>query len=430
MSAVTARRPPGGYGPPLLGKLLGTAEFFLFGWEGYFARRRRRRGTTVFKVNLFQPTIAVLDREGIAPLFADPDLIQDYGFSWAKPPLPLVGGVVPSVFEHGPAHDDPKAFILALLRERAPDLEKTFAAVAAPFFDRWTAEGAFGWADELEDLALSFVFEWILGTRPDVPAVRELYNNIFLHWAPWLERIWPGSVYARSVRTYAALVETIRSAPRFPQISQLAARFGLDAAALPHRLAFLLGMNSFLGLQSAFKSIVGELSRNPELAEAIRTRAGREPELIDRFVWETLRLHPPVFFIFGRAVRARELQTASGCYSIQAGELVMGVIPFAQRDVALFADPDRFDPARYDDPQARAGLIWSRGVQDAPVRPADKTCPGKDPALTLGRLFCARLAQGYRWRLSQPPRWSRGAFNLNIAAPVGALQVGKFEAAG
>ena len=424
------KQPPGSYGPPLLGALFGTLEFFLFGWEGYFARRRRRHGSTVFKVNLFQPTIAVLDRQGIAPLFGDPDLIQDYGFSWAKPPLDLVGGVVPSIFEHGPAHDEPKAFILALLRERSPDLANTFAAVAEPFFQRWTAAGAFDWADDLENLALVFVFEWILGARPDVPAVRELYNNIFLHFAPWLERLRPNSVYARSRKTYAALIETIRTAPRYGEVARLAARFGIDEAVLPHRLAFLLGMNGFLGLQSTFKSIVGELSRNPALCEAIRTGAGGEPELIDRFVWETLRLHPPVFFIFGRAVRARELDTASGRFSIRAGELVMGVIPFAQRDANLYPDPDRFDPSRYDEPARRLGLIWSRGVQDQTVQPADRTCPGKDPALLIARLFCARLAQGYRWRLGEPPRWTRRAYGLNVAAPVGKLQVRKFEAAG
>ena len=428
MSAAPGKRPPGAYGPPLLGALFGTLEFFLFGWEGYFARRRRRHGTTIFKVNLFQPTIAVLDAEGIAPLFGDHDLIQDYGFSWAKPPLELVGRVVPSVFEHGPAHDQPKAFIQALLRERSPDLAATFADVAGRFFERWTAKGVFGWADELEDLALTLVFEWILGVRPDVPAVRELYNHIFLHWAPGLERLWPGSVYARSVRTYAALIETIRTAPRYEQIAQLAERFGVDEAALPHRLAFLLGMNSFLGLQSTLKSIVGELTRNPDLCEAIGADSG--PELIDRFVWETLRLHPPVFFIFGRAVQGRELKTASGPFSIRAGELVMGVIPFAQRDPRLFSDPDRFDPSRYDDPDRQAGLIWSRGVQAAPVQPGDKTCPGKDPALLIARLFCARLAQGYRWRLDQPPRWSRRAYGLNVAAPVGTLQVQTFEATG
>lgn len=428
------REPPGSYGLPFFGKIFGTAEFFLFGWERYFARRRDIHESTVFRVNLFQPTIAVLDQQGIAPLFADKTLIQDYGFSWAVPPRALVGEVVPSIFEHGPAHDGPKAFYLALMAGRGAALPQVFDAVAGEFFERWVKLEKFDWQGELEDFAVSLIFEWLLGARPDTKDVRLIYGGIFLHFAVWAEKPFAGSSYNKSLRAYARLVEFIRSAPRYAEVAALAKSHGLTDEAIPHQLAFLLGMNGFLGTQSMLKSIAGELSRQGSLQDDLSARlAGADlgtvftDSLLDGTIREVLRLHPPVFFIFGRATQDRALATASGDFAIRKGELVMGVIPFAHEDPAAYPDPFAFEPNRYVEADARDRLIWARGPQDRKVEPDDKICPGKDPAVLIGKLFCARLATGYRWRLVDPPHWTRKHYGLNVAAPVGAMTLESFE---
>lgn len=428
------REVPGSYGLPLLGKILGTAEFFLFGWEQYFARRRDIHQSSVFKVNLFQPTIAVLDQQGIAPLFADKTLIQDYGFSWAVPPRPLVGDVTPSIYEHGPAHDNPKAFYMALMAARGPALPQVFDAVAEEFFTRWIGMGKFDWQGELEDMAVSLIFEWLLGARPTTADVRLIYGNIFLHLAVWAEKPFPNSTYNRSLKAYERLIDFIRNAPRYGEISALARQHGLSDEAIPHQLAFLMGMNGFLGTQSMLKSIVGELSQQGELQNDLQVRLAAgdlatifTDSLLDGTIREVLRLHPPVFFIFGRATEDRPLATASGDFRIRKGDLVMGVIPFALEDPAAYPDPMVFDPNRYVEAQARENLIWARGPQDQEVVPDDKICPGKDPAILLGKLFCARLAAAYRWRLVDPPHWTRKQYGLNVAAPVGAMTLESFE---
>jgi cytochrome P450 len=430
----TLREVPGSYGLPVLGKLLGTAEFFLFGWEQYFARRREIHESTVFKVNLFQPTIAVLDQQGIAPLFADKTLIQDYGFSWAVPPRPLVGDVTPSIYEHGPAHDDPKAFYLALMASRGQALPQVFNAVADEFFARWTKLERFDWQGELEDMAISLIFEWLLGARPSTADVRLIYGNIFLHLAVWAEKPFPNSTYNRSVKAYARLIDFIRTAPRYAEVAALARSHGLSDEAIPNQLAFLLGMNGFLGTQSLLKSIVGELSQQGGLQDDLKDRlaaggpmAVLNDELLDGVIREVLRLHPPVFFIFGRATQDRPLASASGNFALRKGDLVMGVIPFAHEDPAAYPDPFAFDPKRYAEQQARDNLIWARGPQDRDVVPDDKICPGKDPAVLLGKLFCARLAAHYQWRLVDPPHWTRKHYGLNVAAPVGAMTLESFE---
>ncbi|MET0245324.1 MAG: cytochrome P450, partial [Sphingomonas sp.] len=303
--------------------------------------------------------------------------------------------------------------------------------------DRWSALGRFAWADEMEILAVEMLFGWLLGMHPDPADVRLVYANIFAHPLPGLARLWPGSTYARSLPAYRRLLAQVRAAPGFAAAAGRAADHGLagDDDALAKQLLFLLGMNAFLGTQCMLKIIVGELGAQAGLADRLRAEiAGVDTAdlaalaglpLLDRALREMMRLHPPVTFIFGRVVRPCVIASASGRFAVAAGELLMGVLPFVQRDPAIFPDPDRFDPNRASSAAAAAHLVWPRGAQDAVVTPGDRTCPGKDIALLIGKAACAALVR-CRWRLDAPVTWAERRFSLNVAAPEGPLAVSGF----
>ncbi|MFE1602033.1 cytochrome P450 [Methylobacterium sp. ID0610] len=428
------RDPPGALDPPVLKTLVDSVDFlFVSGWERFFARRRARHRSTVFRVNLFQPLVAVLDQKGIGALFADPDLIQDYGFGWAVPPRPLVGHVVPSIFESGPDHDAPKRLYLRLLAWRAETLEPVFAATFGDFAARWAAQPRFSFAEAIEDFAATLAFRWLLGAEVDPADVRLVYGNLFTQRFTAITRFIPWSTYARSLRAYARIVDAVKRAPAFHDIAALAQKEGLaDREALARQLAFLAGMNGFLGLQNLMKSLVGELSLHPGWREAVRQEAaggpaGRATPILDRVIRETLRLHPPVFFIFGRATRDRSLDSESGRFRIRKGELVMGVIPFAQNDPTHVPRATVFDPDRFADHRdGQRPLIWPRGLERATVGAQDRTCPGKDAAFAVARLFCTTLVREYEWTLAERPVWERRRFSLNVAAPKGPLTVERF----
>src|ERR1700730_15315160 len=126
-------------------------------------------------------------------------------------------------------------------------------------------------------------------------------------------------------------------------------------------------MNSFLGVQSLMKSIVGELSLDAatcaSLREEMTSELGSNPgevkckdlaklPMLDKTLREVLRLHPPVFFATGRATQDRLIDSASGLFKLRKGELLIGVIPLAHRDASIFGRPDQFDPRRFDDQDA------------------------------------------------------------------------------
>lgn len=447
-----AMRPqvPGGYGLPVIGWIFDTLDIFAFsGVQRFFRRRQKKLDSTVFKINFFQPTIAMLDDRAISALFRSKDLVQEKPsnrFQFQIPPLPLVGNVAPSMFGDGAAHDLPKQVYLELLKRRASTLVAEFDATMKEFTERWLALGRFNFRDELEDFVVTFIFRWILGAKlspGEVREVRKLYNGIFSHWAVAVTRHIPGSGVRRSQAIYGRLLKLVKSAPLFGEIEQLAAKEGLDnAEVLAKHLTFVLGMNSFLGNQSLLKSIIGELTPRDKLCDDLRSEIRRAlpraapfnirglmvptaMPLLDRTLREILRLHPPVFFIYGRALRDRMIESASGKFAIAKDDLVLGVIPMAHLDEAVFPEAAKFKPERFEHPSASQHLIWPRGLHDDVVAPDDRTCPGKDTALLIAKLFCARLLPNYAWKLKTKPVWGE-RFTLNVAAPKGPLTVISF----
>lgn len=451
---AAAQPPPGSYGIfPFLKTIFETfVDFYLIqGWKEFFRRRQRKYNSTVFKANLFKRTIIALDHRAIEPLFAAADLVPDRprhrfqfgGRQFGLPPLPLVGNVCPSMYEASAKHDDFKKLYIRVLEKRESILVPTFKKVADEFTSRWLSLSTFCWRDELEDFAVNFLFQWFLGARPDPDKVRQLYNKIFKHYFAPVSRYIPGSNYWRSLTFYKRLLVFVKASPGFREIVELAREEGLrdDEDTIAKQITYVVGMNSYLGIQNLLKSIVGELSLDPKLRSRLRgemTSAIKGevtpsnfgvleglPQLGDT-LREILRLHPPVFFVSGRATRDQLIVSDSGRFLVGKDELVTGVIPFAHYDASVFPRPEQFDPDRFNNPKACQRLIWPRGLHDGKSLPGNRTCPGKSVAVSIAKLFCFEVLTRFTWALKEVPVWEQHWFDLNVAAPKGKLDVVKF----
>jgi len=132
-------------------------------------------------------------------------------------------------------------------------------------------------------------------------------------------------------------------------------------------------------------------------------------------------LHSPVSFLFGRATIDQDIRSSSGTFLLRKGELLMGVIPFVHRDPRVFHNPEEFDPSRFVDGTLAKMLVWPRGSHTGDVTSQNKTCPGRDLALSIGRRFIEKLARDYDWELTEPASWHPSKPSLNMAAPEGPL---------
>jgi cytochrome P450 len=87
---------------------------------------------------------------------------------------------------------------------------------------------------------------------------------------------------------------------------------------------------------------------------AWRERTAEDPAALDLAIEESLRLEPTAAVVDRYATRATQLGSAT----IEAGELVRLSLAAANRDPALFASPDDYNPAR---PNLRRHLAFAQG---------------------------------------------------------------------
>lgn len=135
--------------------------------------------------------------------------------------------------------------------------------------------------------------------------------------------------------------------------------------------------------------LVHYLASQPALQASLRRQPDELPDAID----EILRIHPPLIANRRIATQAVEI----GGRRIEAGERLTLLWASANRDEAVFGEPDTFDPARH-----RAhNLLYGAGVH---------VCPGAPLArLELRVLMEALLAGTRHWALAPgaPPEHAR-----------------------
>ncbi|MDO5753863.1 cytochrome P450 [Arthrobacter sp.] len=111
-------------------------------------------------------------------------------------------------------------------------------------------------------------------------------------------------------------------------------------------------------------SIVNHLAQNPELQQDLRSRllnpAGTDTAFLDAAIDEMLRIENPFLSNRRKTTQAREL----GGHSIEAGRRVYLDWVEANRDPAVFGDPDAYRPTQ----NAASNLVYGIGKHVCPGR--------------------------------------------------------------
>ncbi len=136
-------------------------------------------------------------------------------------------------------------------------------------------------------------------------------------------------------------------------LAELAARPDVDGDMLRSNVAVIL-FGAIETCEGMTANAIGHVLTDQEVTDRIR---GGDAD-IDRVVNESLRLEPAAAVVDRYATTDVDLQTRNGVVTIAAGDLVEVSLAGANRDPAVFVDPDRFDPDR-----ARIGhhLAFARG---------------------------------------------------------------------
>ncbi|ERN13159.1 cytochrome P450 77A2 [Amborella trichopoda] len=120
-------------------------------------------------------------------------------------------------------------------------------------------------------------------------------------------------------------------------------------------------------------------------------------EYLQAFVKETLRKHPPTYFLLTHAVTEK---STLGGYDIPEGVNVDFYTPSISDDPKLWGDPERFRPERFVDKMDGdddADLTGVKGVKMMPFGVGRRICPGLGLGMLHISLMVATMVQQFEW---------------------------------
>ncbi|KAL3509825.1 hypothetical protein ACH5RR_029226 [Cinchona calisaya] len=448
-SSLPVRTIPGSYGWPLLGPISDRLDYFWFqGPETFFKKRIEKNKSTVFRTNV-PPTfplflgvnpnvVAVLDVKSFTHLF-DMEIVEKANV--------LVGDFMPSTKFTGDLrvcayldtseskHTQLKNFTIDTLKRSSSiwvptmvskldtmwetiesDISKSGSAAALlplqqflfSFLTKCITGADTSTSQEISKSGFTMLDSWIaLQVLPTVKVgLFQPLEEIFLHsfaYPFWLVK-----------GGYNKLVEFVEKQGT-EAIQRGETQFNLTAKETVHNLLFILGFNAFGGFSIFFNSLLSSLADDKndgiqeKLRNEVREKIGtdssklsfevvKEMELVQSFVYETLRINPPVPLQYARARKDFKLASHDSLYEIKKGELLCGYQPLVMRDSKVFDNPENFEPGRFTQEKGKEllnYLYWSNGPQTGSPNEANKQCPAKDYVPVTASLFLANMFQRY-----------------------------------
>lgn len=403
----------------------GRLPFFLRRTLGLTSRSRFRWGEAV-KLRPWDPTWMLTDPDDIRHVLtarADhyrktPRLSGDEGKARLGEGLITLSGA--------PHHDRRRALHPAFRREAVARYDRVVRSRTEAMLERWRSGAVVDVGREMSALAQANIVGVLFGDelreregeiRRAIRARRRYTEYLYHSRLPFRERL-PLPVVREHRRAVRVLDETIHAA--------IARRRG-DAGVDGDLVAALLRANeadgSTLGdgavrdevlpLTVTGYETVGDslgwvwylLARHPEVEarlhdEVDRVTGGRPPgagdvtalEYTERVVAEAMRLYPPTWLYVRVPVGADTLPSGT---AVPAGARLYLCQYVMHRHPAHFPDPERFDPDRFADPEARRGWTYVY----FPFGVGAHRCIGEHLAKLEAALVVATVAQRFRLEL-------------------------------
>ncbi|KAL9224287.1 hypothetical protein vseg_000340 [Gypsophila vaccaria] len=439
---VALKTIPGTHGWPLIGPLTDRLDYFWFkGQDKYFRSRMEKHKSSVYRTNVppcfpffvgVNPNvIAVLDCKSFGHLF-DMDVVEKKDV--------LVGDFMPSVKFTGDmrvcAYLDPTEEHHAKIKGFAMEILKKSSGIwvsslLSSLDTMWTTiEGSLAKDNKatllmpLQKCLFNFLSKSLIGADPAnyspemsenghimldkwlaiqlLPTVRvgllQPLDEIFLHSFSYPFLLVKGD-YNKLARFVA------KEGKDMVRMGQT--QFGLTEQEAIHNLIFILGFNAFGGFSVFFPTLFKILAENKDgvhetLRNEIRGKcrsstllsfsAVKDMPYVQSFVYETLRLNPPVPLQYGRARKDFVLGSHESSFQVKKGELLCGYQKLVMRDPNVFDDPETFVPDRFVGEKGHKMLdylFWSNGPQSGNPSLSNKQCVAKDYVAHTACLFVA-----------------------------------------
>ena len=239
----------------------------------------------------------------------------------------------------------------AFTKSRAEVKRASITALATDLLDRLAGRREF---DAIADYAAPVPVAVIA----DMMGIPREQRPDLLDWSHAIVRVFDLNVTAEEERLaeqaveefsgyLRALIVARRAVPGTDLISELAATAGLPDDDLIATCILILNAGHEATVHAIGNGILA-LARHPEVFAALRADPGLLPTATD----ELLRWDPPLHMFERWVLEDLEFEGVR----LRTGDKVGLLFGAANRDSAVFPDPDRIDPARADNPHVSFGL--------------------------------------------------------------------------
>lgn len=326
----------------------------------------------------FSSCISVTGPYSGFPLPTDSDDITDL-IEETRPKLPM-NDQLPTM--DPPQHTDHRALLMRLITpKRLKENEEFIWRLADKLLDDLLAKGS---GEVISEFAAPFAMLVIA----DLLGVPESDHQEFIEGLNLVMKdgISIGSTQGTELKLnpmeflykkFGAYIEDRRANPRDDVLTGLATATFPDGTLPPVDDVLRIAANVFSAGQETTVRLVSSglriIAENPELQQTLR----EDPERINNFIEETLRLESPIKGDF----RLSKVPTEVGGVEVPAGTIMMLVNGAANRDPRQFTEPAEFDLDRRN---ARTHIAFGRGIH---------ACPGAPLARTEARVGFERLLE-------------------------------------
>ncbi|RZC46182.1 hypothetical protein C5167_039126 [Papaver somniferum] len=444
---LPVRTIPGSYGLPLIGPISDRLDYFWFqGPETFFKKRMEEHKSSVFRTNI-PPTfplfvgvnpnmIAVLDCKAFAHLF-DMDLVEKKNI--------LIGDFMPSTSFTGnmrvgvyldttePLHSQVKSFAAHILKRSSSVWVSEFISNLDIMWGTIEKEvksnGSSSFLFPLQKCIFRFLTKSLFGADPMKSSeIGDKGHEMLDKWLalqllptqtlgvlpqPLEEILFHSFAYPFLLVSgdYNKLFEFVKTEGK--EVVEIGmTEYGLNQEETIHNLLFILGFNAFGGfsvfLPSLLVSLGGDKTGLQEkLRKEVKEKVGssslsfslvKEMELVNSFVYETLRFIPPVPFQYARARKDFVLSSYDSAFQVKKGELLCGYQPLVMKDPKVFDNPETFVADRFTKEKGQEllnYLYWSNGPQTGTPATSNKQCSAKDIVVLTASLLVADVLTRY-----------------------------------
>lgn len=404
--------PAGRFGLPFIGE---TISFLR---DPNFTENRHKQYGPIFKTHLFgRPTVMLLGAEANHLLLTEN---QYFAISWPHSTKVLLGPASLSV-QTGTEHQKRRKLLSQAFQPRAlAGYVSTMESITCSYLQKWEQLGTLTWYPELRNYTFDVACKLLMGMDS---GSQTSMGQFFKDWCDGLFTIplpLPWTKFGRALRCREQLLAQIEKIvlqrQQEPDSSQDALGLLLQArdedgnslslSELKDQVLLLL----FAGhetLTSAIASLCLLLAQHPEVLATARAEQQhlafegpltlehlKQMTYLEQVLKEVLRVIPPVGGGFREVVKPCEFNG----YSIPQGWSALYQIGKTHQDSGIYAEPERFDPARFgseraeDKPKPFGYVPFGGGVRE---------CLGKEFAKLEMKLFAALLVRDYEWELLQ-----------------------------